>query len=130
MPMPEHSAGETGEPVDDLGRRKFLGFASGVLSAIIAAALGIPLVGMFLAPAFEKRKQLWVKLGTEDALSTGRPTKFTYSFVKKDGWLETRERRTAYMDKTDSGEIRVLSNLCTHLGCGVRWDDEARGFLC
>jgi Rieske Fe-S protein len=36
---------------------------------------------------------------------------------------------TAYVIK--SGEqIRVLSNICTHLGCGVRWDQDQNAFLC
>ncbi|MGQ9834523.1 MAG: QcrA and Rieske domain-containing protein [Thermoanaerobaculaceae bacterium] len=29
-----------------------------------------------------------------------------------------------------SGEARVFSSICTHLGCHVRWDQTAGNFLC
>ena len=56
--------------------------------------------------------------------------KFTYSYINKDGWLEKTEHRTAYAVKLSPGGLIVLSNICTHLGCGVRWDDQAKAYLC
>jgi menaquinol-cytochrome c reductase iron-sulfur subunit len=32
--------------------------------------------------------------------------------------------------KQPQGDISVFSPICTHLGCGYRWDETERKFLC
>ena len=32
--------------------------------------------------------------------------------------------------KQAQGEVKVFSPICTHLGCGYRWDDTEKKFLC
>ncbi|MEI6915532.1 MAG: Rieske 2Fe-2S domain-containing protein [Armatimonadota bacterium] len=130
--MRDSSGGE--EPqcseIQDLGKRRLLSFFSGVLSLIIAAAVGIPLVGLFLAPVFVKRRVLWLPLGKVSDVPKEQPCKFTYSYIKQDGWFEKTVYGTAYAIHSKSGELTVLSNICTHLGCGVRWDPEKSAFVC
>lgn len=111
------------------GRRKVLAYLTGLVGAAIAAALGIPLAAFYVAPSLARRRPVRVNLGPVSSLRPGEPTKFTYSYFRVDGWLEKVVRGTAYAVMTDNG-IFVLSNICTHLGCGVRWDRDAKAFLC
>lgn len=116
--------------VEDPGRRRFLSFWAGTISAAIAAALAAPLIGMFLGPLFVKRKVQWLKLGKLSEVKPSVPTKFTYSYVKMDGWFEKTVYGTVYVVRQPSDALIVLSNICTHLGCGVRWDLERSAFTC
>lgn len=116
--------------VDDAGRRRFLSYWAGTLSALIAAALAAPLIGMFLGPLFVKRNEQWLTLGRLSDAKPDAPTKFTYSYVKMDGWFEKTVYGTAYVVLQPSGGLLVLSNICTHLGCGVRWDPGRSAFVC
>lgn len=116
--------------VADPTRRRFLSYCAGTLSTAIAAAIAAPLVGMFLAPLFVKRKELWLRLGSLSDVKADIPSKFTYSYVKMDGWFQKTVYGTAYVVQDRSGNRTVLSNICTHLGCGVRWDPDRNAFLC
>jgi len=85
---------------------------------------------MFLAPLFVARKEIWLPIGKVSDAKIGIPTKFTYSYVKMDGWFEKTVYGTAYVVLQNGGNRIVLSNICTHLGCGVRWDPDRKAFLC
>jgi menaquinol-cytochrome c reductase iron-sulfur subunit len=115
--------------VRDESRRRFLSVAAGAISTAVAALIGIPLVGMFFGPLFARRKELWLDIGAVADVKPNRPTKFTYSYVKIDGWFEKTVYGTAYVEADRAG-IFALSNICTHLGCGVRWDTDRNAFTC
>lgn len=115
--------------VEQESRRRFLSYLTGVLGAVIAGALAIPLAGFYIAPSLKRRKPTWVSLGPPSSVPEMEPTKFTYSYTRTDGWYERVVRGTAYVVRQGSA-VFVLSNICTHLGCGVRWDRDAKAFLC
>jgi menaquinol-cytochrome c reductase iron-sulfur subunit len=117
------------EEEDSPSRRKFLSVASGVLLTITTAGIAGPLVGMFLAPLFQRHKELWLSLGPEKEVPKEEPQKFVFRYVRTDGWYEKTVYGTAYAVR-EGREIAVLSNICTHLGCGVRWDPDRNAFVC
>lgn len=121
---PDTDAQEAHEP-----RRRFLAYVTGLLGAIIAAALAVPLAGFYIGQSLRRRKAIWVSLGPLSSVQQREPTKFTYSYTRIDGWYERVVRGTAYAVK-QGAQVFVLSNICTHLGCGVRWDGNAKAFLC
>jgi menaquinol-cytochrome c reductase iron-sulfur subunit len=126
----ERNESEKDRPsVEDESRRRFLGVAAGGFSTIIAALIGIPLVGMFFGPLFARRKQLWLDIGPLSDVNPARPTKFTYSYVKIDGWFQKTVYGTTYV-VAEKPSLTALSNICTHLGCGVRWDNDRGAFIC
>ena len=110
-------------------RRRFLSYLTGLVGTIIFAALAIPLAAFYVSPTLAKRKRLWVSLGPIASVPEDEPTKFTYTYTRVDGWYERVVRRTAYAVRRGQ-EFFVLSNICTHLGCPVRWSRDAREFLC
>lgn len=119
----------TPEPLRD-SRRRFLGWLTGLIAAIITILAGVPLVALFVSPALKRGKELWVDLGPVKTVPPNEPTAFTFSYQRVDGWLQTMVYGTAYAVRPTSESLFVLSNICTHLGCPVRWSDKARSFLC
>jgi menaquinol-cytochrome c reductase iron-sulfur subunit len=117
-----------GTAPEEPSRRSLLAIFSVLLSSVIGTLLGVPLVGSFLGPLLARRKPPWVRLGPLPK-DLSKPARFTYRYVRVDGWLEKTVYGTAYAVRAGE-ELVVLSNVCTHLGCGVRWDDAQRAFLC
>ena len=127
-----HTHPEPGEHIveaDSPSRRRFLSVLAGAFVIITGAGLIAPLAGMFLSPLFERRKELWLDLGLLSDVAPAQPTKFVYKYVRMDGWFEKTIYGTAYVVQ-NGADIKVLSNICTHLGCGVRWDPDSKGFIC
>ena len=125
----ESDTHETVTETDSPSRRKFLSLASGVLITITSVGIAGPLVGMFLAPLFQRRKELWLPLGRAEEVPEEQPKQFVFRYVRMDGWFEKTVYGTAYAVR-NGDEVVVLSNICTHLGCGVRWDTSKNGFFC
>ena len=113
-----------------MSRRRFLSFASGVLSAVIAAGLGLPLVRFYVGNVFKPKKERWLKLGSVSAVEVGQPHLFHSSYIDLDGWRQTTRRQAVYALTSDGKEFTVLSNACTHLGCPVHWDEQSKLFIC
>jgi menaquinol-cytochrome c reductase iron-sulfur subunit len=111
-------------------RRRFLGWLTGLIAVFMALLAGVPLIGLLAAPALKRSKQLWVDLGPLKSVGMNEPTAFTFSYQRIDGWLETMVYGTAYAVRRPGEELFVLSNICTHLGCPVRWSDKTRDYLC
>jgi len=116
---------------EEMSRRRFLSYLTGLLGGVIALAAGLPLAGFVISPLLERKKELWAKLGPVSSLRPQQPVKFTYSYQRIDGWFEKTVHNTTYaVQLSQPEELIILSNICTHLGCGVWWDDKAEAFLC
>lgn len=123
---------DTGEHVveaDSPSRRRVLGVLAGAIVTITGVGILAPLAGMFLSPLFQRRKELWLNLGEVSDVSPDQPTKFVYKYVRLDGWFEKTIYGTAYVIR-NGADFVALSNICTHLGCGVRWDTDKKKFVC
>lgn len=111
-------------------RRRLLGYLSGLLSAAIAAALGLPLARFYVGNAFKPRAARWLRLGPAASVHPNQPALFTVSYVDQDGWRENTARQEVYAVTQNGKDFIVFSNVCTHLGCPVHWDDTRTAFLC
>ncbi|RMH05825.1 MAG: ubiquinol-cytochrome c reductase iron-sulfur subunit [Nitrospirae bacterium] len=112
------------------GRRTFLAWVSGSIAAMIGLTVGIPLIGYTILPALKRRKPEWTEIGTVDDLQPEAPKEMTCMYSVADGWQKTTVRKTVWAVKRRTGEITVYSPLCTHLGCGYRWEPERHQFHC
>ncbi len=111
-------------------RRTFFQWVTAAAAAVVAVGLAVPLLGSLVSPAFMRRRQEWVDIGPIDALSAGRPTQLDHVTTVRDGWLEAKSEKAVWAVKQSQGDIKVFSPICTHLGCGYRWDETERKFLC
>ncbi len=111
-------------------RRKFFAWITAAASGLIGLGLGIPLVGYVLGPAFKRKEQTWVDVGEAQHLTVEAPTQLNYVATARDGWMESKVEKAVWAVKQPGGDVTVFSPMCTHLGCGYRWDTEQKKFLC
>lgn len=107
-----------------------------------AAAFGllwaIPLARYFLSPLGarpEERRlaERWApvaRLNDVLALAPNTPAGYELRYRVQEGWLERVTERLIYLVRLENNEILALSNICTHLGCPVRWQEQREEFLC
>lgn len=114
-----------------ISRRGFVGGVVGLVSAIISAVVGLPVIGYVVSPALKKEKgEGWITLGPVTTLELGLPTRLTFSEMKEVAWRRARINQTVYAVTDDGENITVFSDLCTHLSCKVHWEEERGVFVC
>lgn len=111
-------------------RRRFFAWVTGAAAALIGLGLAIPLVGYVISPALKRRERPWVEVGEVDDLPVGVPKQLDYLHTIQDGWMESQTHKAVWAVKHADGRVTVFSPICTHLGCGYRWEDADRTFKC
>lgn len=110
-------------------RRRFLAAAVNSIQGAIGGTLAVLLGGAVVGPSFVRRRETWLKAATLDALSENEPTPVTLRVSRQDGFTQIVDRYVVFLVK--SGErVTALSSTCTHLGCRVSWDSEAKQLKC
>lgn len=110
-------------------RRRFLAAATNTIQGIIGGTLAVVLGGAIIGPSFLRRRETWLKAGSLDALNENEPTPVTIRVARQDGYTQTVERQVVFLVKSGDG-VKALSSTCTHLGCRVSWDAEAKQLKC
>jgi Rieske Fe-S protein len=110
-------------------RRRFLAAAINTIQGIIGGTLAVVLGGAIIGPSFLRRRETWLKAGSLDALNENEPTPVTIRVARQDGYTQTVERQVVFLVKSGEG-VKALSSTCTHLGCRVSWDAEAKQLKC
>lgn len=112
------------------GRRTFLGWVSGAIAAAIGLVVGIPLVAYTILPALKRREEEWNDVGTVQSLQPGIPKEMACIHSLTDGWQKTTTKKSLWAVKDDAGAVTVYLPICTHLGCGYRWEADQQKFHC
>lgn len=101
------------------------------ISAVLGAFMAIPLVRFAIYPVLHKGGNAdWFALGNAATFGPGAPTRAEVTVRKQDGWRVTQTKQTVWVTRSQSGELRVLSAVCTHLGCIVPWNEAKQSFAC
>ena len=114
----------------NLTRRRLLEL--GFWTSTGAVTLGMAGVGgqFLIGNSLEPQKAKWVELAKLTELPTGQVHRATYSVRRKDAWRTTEDTGLLYAFSDDGESYTVLSAVCTHLGCNVRWEEEYNAFAC
>ena len=119
------------EEKDQLSRRNFLAIATGAIGAVIGVVIAIPAVAYVVGPALKRKtSENWVRLGPTSKVELGTPTLFKTSIERQTGWILTEEELSIYILTEDGRDYIALSNVCTHLGCRVRWITDQGQYFC
>jgi Rieske Fe-S protein len=78
----------------------------------------------------EEASDEWIPLGLSNKIELGVPTLFKTTIERQTGWIVNQEEVTVYVLTRDGREFTAMSNICTHLGCRVRWIDDRSQFFC
>lgn len=115
---------------EDISRRSFLKWAIAAVGSLIAAVLGGAGGGYFLSPLFRRREDSWIDIGRARDFLPGVPTRVEYVERKRDAWITTERRSSAWVLTSNGKDFIVFDPRCTHLGCPYRWDANKKLFLC
>jgi Rieske Fe-S protein len=127
--QPERSSGEA----DDAPNRRVFVAVCAAGTCAIAATIGIPSAIFLGAPlgdkAGEGRKFAVAKLSE---LEMNVPKKFTLVGDEVDAWTRATGRKlgAVWLMRTADRDVRALSTVCPHLGCGVDLTPDQKQFLC
>lgn len=110
-------------------RRRLLELGVWGILGTIGAAVGGILTGAAIAPARSVRPEQWVKVAPLDKL-TAEPQRFDIAYDLRQGWHQEKRRDLVYAFRDSAGQAVALSPVCTHLGCTVRWEPQAKQFQC
>ncbi len=117
-------------PPELLKRRRFLTWLSGIGAALVAALLGIPVVGFILQPLLVKVPQLWRPVGAVDDFDVGRTVEVRLEDASPLPWAGVTARTAAWLRRNGDQDFSAFSVNCSHLGCPVRWVADAELFMC
>ncbi len=111
-----------------LDRRGFIVWGIG---GLISAAMAIPAIAYIIGPALQRANaQNWIRLGAASKVELGIPTLFKAKVQRQTGWIVNEQELSAFV-RTDNGrDFVAMSNICTHLGCRIRWIAERGEFFC
>lgn len=119
-----------GYPGDRVNRRDFMKAMIGGIGGLIGAAIGIPAVDYLVSPALQKDEESeWVNLGTLDRYPAGIPQLFQFTRTRINGWERTGVGYGVFVLREDGENVRVFSNICTHLGCHINWHPDIKHYV-
>ena len=112
-------------------RRDFMNTAIVAIGGFISAAFAIPALVYIVGPALQKKQlEEWLRLGSTDKVEPGTPTLFKANIERQTGWIMNEEEISVYVLTENGRDYVAMSNICTHLGCRVRWISDQAQFFC
>jgi len=120
----------TPSPSFEPQRRRLFSRLVKSIQTVIAGSVGVIAGGSILSPGLVRRDQQWYPAADLGGLIDDEPTRVLLRVARQDGYNQIVERRTVLLVKTGDGEVTALDPTCTHLGCRVSWDSEAKELRC
>jgi len=111
-------------------RRKFLARLSIGLGCVGAALIGVPVAGFLLAPLVEGVSRKWRGVGAASQFQNGQTVEVKFEDASSVAWAGVTAQTGAWLRREPSGEFTAFAVNCTHLGCPVRWLEQAELFMC
>jgi menaquinol-cytochrome c reductase iron-sulfur subunit len=121
-----------GATVGGTRRRSFVLALFSLSGAAISALLAIPLVRFTIFPLRKSTTDTtWSEIGpAQDFWSLSAPVAKTIVLERRDAWQTTSSQTAVYVLPPKDGQFRILSPVCPHLGCSIRWVDAEGKFIC
>lgn len=115
---------------EEIDRRKFLVKLSLGLASISAVVAAIPVVSALIAPLLENKNQKWRTVGKASDFKTGSTSLVTFINADPKPYAGVTAKSAAWLRRDDQKNFIAFAVNCTHLGCPVRWVNEAHLFMC
>lgn len=114
---------------EDISRRDAMKMAISLIGGLIGTALGIPAIAYIIGPALKTDQANWIRVSSLSTIELRTPMLFKPKVTRQNGWMVEEEEVGVYVLTEDGSNYIALSNICTHLGCRVRWIAEREQFL-
>jgi menaquinol-cytochrome c reductase iron-sulfur subunit len=114
-----------------INRRNFMSLATWAIGGLISLGMGIPAIAYIIGPALNRTTtQDWIRLGPVSKVELKTPTLFKFTIQRQTGWIVNEEEVSVYILTENGRDFIAMSNICTHLGCRVRWIFDQEEFFC
>jgi menaquinol-cytochrome c reductase iron-sulfur subunit len=114
----------------EASRREFLEVLSIVLGGATTVLLAIPVVGFAVAPLFRRAPTAWRSVGKADQFKIGETVAVTFLDASPLPWAGVTANNAAWLRRETAEDFIAFAINCSHLGCPVRWLQEANLFMC
>ena len=115
---------------NDISRRDFIKATTVIIGSFIGAVISIPAIGFLLSPSLHKTEdESVVNLGPLDKYPIGMPTLFEFTRTKVNGWERTGLSYGVFVLRQTEKDVRVFSDICTHLACRVSWHPDQQHYI-
>jgi len=114
---------------EDISRRDAMKIAISLIGGLIGTALGIPAIAYIIGPALKTDQANWIRISSLSTIELGIHTLLKPRVTRQNGWMVEEEEVGVFVLTEDGRNYHALSNICTHLGCRVRWIAEREQFL-
>jgi menaquinol-cytochrome c reductase iron-sulfur subunit len=113
-----------------INRRDFVKIMTTFLGSVMAVILGLPGIAYITSPAQRISKQDdWIPLGSMEDYPIGVPTRFNFTRARVNGWEKAVISYGVYILRKNDGQVKVFSDICTHLGCRVTWHPDIQEYV-
>lgn len=114
-----------------LSRRDFIKGTVAAIGGLLGALIGIPSVAYLLSPATQApaENDAVILLGPLENYPIRTPTRFEFTQTKVNGWERTATNYGLFVVRQNESEVRVFSDICTHLGCRVSWHPDLQHYV-
>lgn len=114
-----------------INRKNFMSLVTWSIGGLISLGIGIPAIAYIVGPTLSSTTiQDWIRLGPISKVELKMPTLFKFTIQRKTGWIVNEEEISVYVLTDNGRDFIAMSNICTHLGCRVRWISEQGEFFC
>ena len=118
------------ESHNQISRSDFVKTVTAFLGTVMGAMIGVPALIYVVAPGFQvKEDDSWIPLGSLDVFPVGVPTRFSFTRSQVNGWEKAVYSYGIFVVRQDDTQVRVFSNICTHLGCRVAWHPDLQHYV-
>jgi menaquinol-cytochrome c reductase iron-sulfur subunit len=114
-----------------LSRRRLLAYGTGAMGGLVAALVGVPIIGYLVAPTIGVSEPLvWRRLGALAEIPVGIPTAYYVDFPQAGPAGTPALITLVWVYRRGEGQLFTLDSSCTHMQCPVRWVADLRQYLC
>lgn len=114
----------------ELSRRDFIKGTAATIGGLIGAVIALPTIAYLLSPALRVEEDTdSIDLGPLENYPVGTPTRFETVRTKVNGWERTATTYGLFVLRTSDTDVRVFSDICTHLGCRVSWHPDQQHYI-
>ena len=101
------------------------------IGGLISAGMSIPAIPYIIGPSLRNNdRQNLIQLGSTAKVEPGTPTLFKARIKQQAGWILNEQELAVYVLTENGRNFIAMSNICTHLGCRVRWVADQEQFFC